>query len=63
VNEGAIRCPECGARLGEVVDGKVISRHRDRVYLAPQAIACDRRGCFGIWRDAGAGNAIAYLLS
>jgi hypothetical protein len=47
----AIRCPECGARLGMLApDGTVLVAHQRRqTAVNPQAIRCGRSGCAGVW--------------
>jgi hypothetical protein len=47
----AIRCPECGNMFGvQGSDGQIVSRRAGRAYLNPDGIACERKGCRGVWR-------------
>ena len=44
-----ILCPVCGLKLGEWVNGEVVQRHYGRVSAGAHTIACDRKGCTGVW--------------
>lgn len=46
----SIRCPVCGAMLGELRDGVSYQRYAGRWSIGATLIGCDRRGCDGVWK-------------
>lgn len=54
IEDRTIRCPECGHTLGRWVSGRIVSTHQGRTWFGnPEGIACEQKGCHGVWRRAG----------
>jgi hypothetical protein len=48
--DGPILCPVCRLKLGEIIKGEVVQVHVGRWSAGAHTIACDRKGCDGVWK-------------